>query len=1593
MASAPRPSSRPKQTWRERSRPQETPREVKLVQRWLASLVLLALVAAMAWVVYKVFFQPQTVIVCLPVTNYGKYRVPPVPFFENDARYLAEVDEDMEKLITFGERDSLDQLTENLNKFGLRAQDTLILYVSAHGVSLARNGKTTKGYLLCGDKVGDDNEGDLIEIGDFLNRVRKCTAAHKIILLDAGHIGAAPQLGMMVNEFPKYLEKAVHALEDETVWVLSANALRETSHVVHSKSQSVFNDFVVRGLKGEADAGPNANSFVDLSELVVFVGNGVRDWVRSQYGNLEHQTPQVLWSGGRITTGVIDGQMQNIILSRALPPPAPDAEVPQAETKAPKSAAARSPRGQGLLSSSIMPRGLALGQPSPAPTQPAPTQPAAAPPAAAPPAESTPKPDAPASPAGAAPASATQATPASTTPAPPAPSPVAPPPTAVSPVAAGDLKAAEKQSDVPDPLAGLRAAWKERDAVLKAESNPWSPVDYAPHTWRVLESSLLDFEVRYRNALGKKPDFEPVDSPRQIAAAGSKFAESRTPVETSGVIHDALRARNRGIYRAIDLVAWHCRASLGRSETLLQFEPIRNLLRQLEDLETRLSDLASKPEDVDAERLEAELKELTADINQALTDIDESLVRSINAELQGSTTGPLPKDLARELEDLLSIPLIDTSIRMRLVEALTRVGEQRKEKATRDSERQSEISAPNRVIKQLEEAANSAADSKAAMARATEQARLEWRLIKLANLHQEGPQRKNLEELLPTTGDASLEELAKFGYELVGVYRSLPDSVAKDRANPWHADGELRLQPAYQRTSFEVCVAVARDAHWTLPEKPEVALSSPVTTLSLDADSKWFPVTLQVAAIGKFTGTVLVHAAYDKSKLKLESVNDNSAASDTQSPPIKLDADHPSAQLQYRAQRLGLAAGEVAQVTFVATSPEHPKMRRELPIGIEAPSPNDIDLVIAPAGGIDGPDGPQLTNINQALVSDVKARDDRNAMAAPRRVRLSTFAGHQTAFDFKLRHQLSHDRKVKVELYAVSERDPLKLEELYHLAAKDPQKFVEGLGKPQSPGKKVAEAKELLLPKNGTQGVPIEWTAFPSPTPAKDAPAAAAATEPPKSEPERALLDGGLICVVQETGQDTAPWITWVEVAPYAPDQYIAPRVRYEGSGRLRVDLGLTAEARPLDGRKIHVELEDSPDIKLRVKKSAELLPKNGFRDWVQAEVSDTGDSPQTIEVRLAVDGYPRAFIYRLTPLDRNLPNGKELWERNLTSLAVIEPHKLDCFKPEPDGKSRVPVRLQVTAPSNRFIRNRPFREQVKDTIEVGIDDDDDGRPNPPLRNFYSDRLTTLKLGPIESGGRLAIDTAVDDLQFELPCPDLNKHANLVAVLKFDGQEADSVSVECVFDDRPPEAPVAPELALMYLGEKKTLKVTATDGEQGSGIKAIHYAYNTVDRNEANKKPIPPLTVSNNQSEFEVPFSEEWTSAGRKQMIVWSEDKVGLLSKPAEVLVDVKPKPAMAADKPAAKFGTIRGKVTYGGRPVARATVGVAKGAGPTKTLERATKTDSDGKFEIKNLAPGDYPLEAEGTARNQLRKSKEPVTVTIPTPPQEKPVEVEIKL
>lgn len=1132
--------------------------------------------------------------------------------------------------------------------------------------------------------------------------------------------------------------------------------------------------------------------------------------------------------------------------------------------------------------------------------------------------------------------------------------------------------------------------------MLKSDlSKSWTPVDYAPHAWRILESSLLDFEIRYRNTLGaKRPVFRPDYSAGEFAAAGNRYAGSRQPAETTGVIYQALRARNRGIYRAVDLVAWHCRASFGRAQTLTQFKPIEDLLRQLRELEATLSTATIKPDDVDRDNLEQKLGGLADNINQSLDSIDESLVRSIDQRLQGSTKGPLPGDVARELEDLLSIPLADTARRMRLLNALVRVGAQRDGTSTSQSDRQPTADRhPNEVIRALQDTATSTAGSRSALARASEQALLEWHLIKLANMHQIVDKQKNLDELQPGSDSASLKELAKFGYELREIYRTLAKSIETDEASPWHADGELRLLPAYDKASYEEWLAVVRDAHWTLPEKRDFTLSGP-TALTLDVSSDWFPFSIAVTAAGNFAGTVTVTADYDKNKIEIEAVEGAQSVPDGQTRSVKLDAEHPSAEIHYRARRWALDPGEATELTFRASSPELARTNPNLPIRIEVPAPDDIELVVVPAAGSDDPNGETTAKVNDALVSDVIPRNDADSSASPRRVRLSTFAGHRTAFDFKLRHQLSRDRKVQVALYAVRENDPLKLAELYHLAAKEPQEFVQALGRSQPPGKKVAEAKELILPKSTSQEVPIEWTAFPPPAPPpKDAPPAAAAAQP-TPEPERASLAGGLICVVQEPGHDSAPWITWVEVAPYAPDQYVMPSVRDEGSGRIRVDLRLTASARPLDGGPITVELEDSPDIKLPIKPSAKLSADNEFRDWVEATATDNGDSKETIEVRLMVDKYPRAFIYRLTPLDRSSPVGKEKWERDRTSIEFIKPHKLDSF-PQPNSMDKVPVQLRVNAPSNRFNRNRPFRDQVRDRIEVGIDDDEDSKLNPSTTlSFYSDRLSTLTLDSVGAGGRVAIDTKVDDLTFDLPCPVLNKHANLVALLKFDGQDEHRDSVECIFDHRKPELPVVPETAVMFIGEKKNLKVAATDGQQGSGIKEIHFAYNTVERDDAARKQNPPLTATNNQSEFEVPFSEAWDSPRKRQMIVWSVDKVGLESMVAQVVVDVRPKPAMAADKkPAAKFGTIRGTVTAGGRGVPRVTVGVAKGAGPTKTLERTTKTDSDGKFEMKNLPPGDYPLEAEGTVRNMIRKSEQPKTVTIPNPPEEKPVEVEIPL
>ena len=149
MASAPRPSSRPRQTWRERSRPGATTAEAKLLKRWFWSLLFALLVAALAWLIWRYLFMPCTHFAYLAVTEYKKHETPPVPFFKNDAQSF-ETTVECQQLKNPGTIGSMDTVTANLDAMVPRSRDTLVFYVSAHGASF-KSGANFEGYLLCED--------------------------------------------------------------------------------------------------------------------------------------------------------------------------------------------------------------------------------------------------------------------------------------------------------------------------------------------------------------------------------------------------------------------------------------------------------------------------------------------------------------------------------------------------------------------------------------------------------------------------------------------------------------------------------------------------------------------------------------------------------------------------------------------------------------------------------------------------------------------------------------------------------------------------------------------------------------------------------------------------------------------------------------------------------------------------------------------------------------------------------------------------------------------------------------------------------------------------------------------------------------------------------------------------------------------------------------------------------------------------------------------------------------------------------------------------------------------------------------------------
>lgn len=257
----------------------------------VSSLLLLA--AVFVYFLFPPFFAPQTYLVLVGSQNDDAFNVPPIAFVGEDLVGMLSVDETKvsDHRSAWNAAYNAKQLAKNLESTGLTSADNLIIYLAAHGVS-----DDGKAYLLCDNFDLRRPDWGRISVEVLIDQVSKSPAATKLILLNAGTIDYDPRMGMVANEFPRLLAKAVQQSGDPSLWVLCSHSSLEYSHVSRGARRSVFGMFVEQGLKGAADL--NRDQKIDLSELVGFTSANVSRWVTQSTDRGADQTPKLIWGGG-----------------------------------------------------------------------------------------------------------------------------------------------------------------------------------------------------------------------------------------------------------------------------------------------------------------------------------------------------------------------------------------------------------------------------------------------------------------------------------------------------------------------------------------------------------------------------------------------------------------------------------------------------------------------------------------------------------------------------------------------------------------------------------------------------------------------------------------------------------------------------------------------------------------------------------------------------------------------------------------------------------------------------------------------------------------------------------------------------------------------------------------------------------------------------------------------------------------------------------------------------------------------------------------------------------------------------------------------
>ncbi|MCH8829787.1 MAG: hypothetical protein IID45_09440, partial [Planctomycetes bacterium] len=379
---------------------------------------------------------------------------------------------------------------------------------------------------------------------------------------------------------------------------------------------------------------------------------------------------------------------------------------------------------------------------------------------------------------------------------------------------------------------------------------------------------------------------------------------------------------------------------------------------------------------------------------------------------------------------------------------------------------------------------------------------------------------------------------------------------------------------------------------------------------------------------------------------------------------------------------------------------------------------------------------------------------------------LHPFPNRETEFALSLRNAGHFARVVDVELLASSAKFP----DVFPSQEINAQRAVRILAQLR-PFRVIGLAEKIEISADG-HSVKLQLTA---PTKGATAGSPGSANQPENGADDSGgiRVQNGFVLVIRDV-KTKGTFFRRIAFAPQRPRRFLRPKLSYDRTRRV-IDVRFV----PFDSASLPLE---------PIKIAAELRPTGVANDPVLAEAQISRDNPHAslslpipaqndriVEVWIHVDGFPRAFIYRI-PTDRNTADLPELIGRK--SVRIVEPSTGLAISSKTKS---IAATIQVDAPVGSFQNGTDF-------VEFGTDVNRDRKlsGDPSLR-FRNDRQIDLRLKELTADGTLKFRVDVTDFHVRIPTVPLNQRVNLLGRLVIGGKTEWSRPLQIILDAQPPK--------------------------------------------------------------------------------------------------------------------------------------------------------------------------------------------------------------